>query len=120
MGIGLYGTLFGQAPWKFLLDVSNKRVIESNSRYIKFISLKKESIKCPTAIRTPGKPCKHKMPNHRNLPTGGRSIVDLIPLRHGTAEHITSVFEFQCIYLFELYYGMNYGIMVTGLETDNT
>ena len=55
--IGLYGTLFGQAPWKFLLVLSNKNAIESNSHYIKFISLKKESIKYPTAIRTPGKPC---------------------------------------------------------------
>ena len=42
----------------FLLDLSNKRATESNSHYIKFISLKKVFIKCPTAMRTPGKPCK--------------------------------------------------------------
>ena len=53
--IGLYGTLFGQAPWTFLLDLSNKSAIESNSHYIKFISRKKELIKCPTAMRTSGK-----------------------------------------------------------------
>ena len=40
--IGLYGTLFGQAPWKFILDLSNRDTIESNSDYIKFISLKNE------------------------------------------------------------------------------
>ena len=49
---------FGQAPWKFLLDLSYKNTVESNSHYIKFISLKKESIKCPTAMSTPAKPCK--------------------------------------------------------------
>ena len=53
--IGVYDTLFGQASWKFLLDLSNKDGVQSNSRYIKFISLKKESIKCPTAMRTPEK-----------------------------------------------------------------
>ena len=54
MEIGLYGTLFGQVYFKLQLDLSNKDAIESNSHYIKFISLKKESIKCPTAMRTPG------------------------------------------------------------------
>ena len=49
---------FWQAPWKFLLDLSNKGAIESNSHYNKFISRKKGSIKFPTATRTPGKPCK--------------------------------------------------------------
>ena len=58
LGIGLYGTIFGQDSWKFLLDLSNKDAIESSYRYIKFISLKKESIKCLTAMRTPGKLCK--------------------------------------------------------------
>ena len=57
MEIGLYGTLFGQVSFKLSLDLSNKGAIESNSHCIKFISLKKESIKCPTAMRTPGKPC---------------------------------------------------------------
>ena len=52
-----YGTLFGQAPWKFQLDLSNKSVIESNSRNIKFISRKKEAIEYHTAMRTSGKPC---------------------------------------------------------------
>ena len=55
--IGLYGTIFGQASLKFLLDVSNKGAIESNSHYFKFISRKMESIKCSKAMRTPGKPC---------------------------------------------------------------
>ena len=41
--IELYGNLFGQDPWKFLLDFSNKGAIEINSYYIKFIS-RKESI----------------------------------------------------------------------------
>ena len=36
--IGLYGTLFGQAPLEFLLDLSNKGAIASNSHYFKFIS----------------------------------------------------------------------------------
>ena len=49
MEIGIYGTLVGLAPCKFLLDVSNKDAIESNSHYIKFISLEKESIKCRRA-----------------------------------------------------------------------
>ena len=31
--------------------------IESNYHYIKFISVKKESIKCPTGMMTPGKSC---------------------------------------------------------------
>ena len=57
LGIGLYDTLFGQASWNLLLDLSKKDAIESNSCYIKLISLQKESIKCPTAMRTPGKPC---------------------------------------------------------------
>ena len=48
--IGLY--------WKFLLDVSNRGAVQSNSDYVKFISRMKESIKCPTAMRTPRKPCK--------------------------------------------------------------
>ena len=39
--IGLYGTLFGQVPGKFLLDLSSKGVIESNSNDIKFFSGKK-------------------------------------------------------------------------------
>ena len=56
--IGLYDTLFGQALWKFLLDLSNKGAVASNSHYIKFISHTKESIKCPTARRISGKPCK--------------------------------------------------------------
>ena len=60
MEIGLYGTLFEQAPCKFLLNLSNKGAIESNSHYIKFISSKKEPTKCPTAIGTPSKPCKPK------------------------------------------------------------
>ena len=55
MEIGHYVTLFRQASWKFLLDLSNKGAIESNSYYIKFISRKKQSIKCPTAMRTPEK-----------------------------------------------------------------
>ena len=55
--IGLYGTLFWQAPCKFLLDLSFKGSIDSNSHYIKFISRMKESIKCPTAMSTPGNPC---------------------------------------------------------------
>ena len=54
MEIGLYST---QASWKLLLDLSNNGTIESNYRYIKLISRNKEPIKCPTAIRTPGKPC---------------------------------------------------------------
>ena len=58
--MGLYGTLFGQAPLKFLLDLSNNGAIESNSHYFKFISRKKESIKCSIAMRTPGKPCKRR------------------------------------------------------------
>ena len=37
--IGLYGTLFGQAPRKILSHMSNK-AIESNSHYFKFISRK--------------------------------------------------------------------------------
>ena len=57
MEIGFYGTLFGQAPWKFLLDLTNKSAIESNSHNIRFISRMKESIKYPTALRTPGKSC---------------------------------------------------------------
>ena len=56
--IELYGTLFGEAARKFLLVVSNKSASESNSHYIKLISRKKVFIKCPTAMRTPGKPCK--------------------------------------------------------------
>ena len=59
MEIGLYGTLVRQAPWKFLLDLFYKDAKESNSLYIKFISLKKQSRKCPTAIRTPEKPYKY-------------------------------------------------------------
>ena len=39
--IELYGTLFGQARWKFQLDLSNK-ARESNSHCKKFISSKKE------------------------------------------------------------------------------
>ena len=55
--IRLYGTLFGQVPiGKYLLDSSNEGAIES--LYIKFISLMTESIQCPTALSTPGKPCK--------------------------------------------------------------
>ena len=38
LGIALYGTLFGKAPWKFLLDLSNKDAVEFNSHCIKFIS----------------------------------------------------------------------------------
>ena len=52
--------------WKFLLDVPNKGAIESNSLYIKFNSRKNESIKCPTAMRTPQKSCndlKHAIDN---------------------------------------------------------
>ena len=55
--IGHEGTLFRQDRTKFLLDLSIKGAIESNSHYIKFISRKKELIKCPTAMRTAGKPC---------------------------------------------------------------
>ena len=55
--IGLYGSLFGQTPWKFLLDLSDKGAIKSNSHYFKLISRMKGSIKCLTAMRTPGKPC---------------------------------------------------------------
>ena len=55
--IGPYGTPFEQAPWNFLLDLFNKGARESNSHYINFISRKKELIMCPTAMRTPGKPC---------------------------------------------------------------
>ena len=41
--IGLYGTLVGQASWKFLLVLcQHKGAIESNSHYIKFI--------CPTRM----------------------------------------------------------------------
>ena len=58
MEIGLYGTLFGQARWKFLLDLSNKGAVKSNPNYIKFISHKKESIMCAAAMRTSEKPCK--------------------------------------------------------------
>ena len=58
MEIGLYSPVFAQAPWKFLLDLPNNDATESNSHCIKFISRKKESIKCPTAKRTPGNPCK--------------------------------------------------------------
>ena len=65
MEIELYGSLFGPAPWKFPLDLSNKDAIESNSHYIKFISRNKESIKCPTAMRTPGKPCKESKKLHK-------------------------------------------------------
>ena len=36
--IGFYGTLFGQAPSKILLDLSNKGAIEPNSHYMRFIS----------------------------------------------------------------------------------
>ena len=57
MEIGLYGTLFGQDRWKLLLDLYNKDAIESNSHYIKFISRKTKSVKCPIAMGTPGKPC---------------------------------------------------------------
>ena len=57
MEIGVYGTLFGQVAWKFLYDLSNKDAIDFNSRYIKFISLKQEAIRCPTGMRTSGKPC---------------------------------------------------------------
>ena len=39
--IGLYGTLFGQAYWKFLFDLSNKSAIDSNSHYLHFISTEK-------------------------------------------------------------------------------
>ena len=46
------GCLFGQASWKFVLVLSNKGAIESNSHYMKFISHMKESIKCPTAMKT--------------------------------------------------------------------
>ena len=59
MEIGPYGTLVRQAPWKFLLHMSNKGAIGSNSLHMKFILLKKESIKYPTAMTTPGKPCKY-------------------------------------------------------------
>ena len=59
MEIGLY---FGQAAWTFLLDLSNKSAVEYNSYYIKFISYKKESIKCPTAMRAAGKPCITQLP----------------------------------------------------------
>ena len=55
---GFHGNLFEQAPRKFLLDLSKKVAIESNSHYIMFISRKKESTKCRTGMRTPGKPCK--------------------------------------------------------------
>ena len=58
--IELYGTLFGKASWNLLLDLSNKSASAFNSYYIKFISRKKVFIKCPTAMRTPGKPCKEK------------------------------------------------------------
>ena len=47
---------------QFLLDLSNKGVIESYSHHIRFISRKKELIKCPTATTTPGKPCKTLKP----------------------------------------------------------
>ena len=56
---GLYSILVEQDPCKFLLDLSNKSAIETNSHYIKLISLKKDSIKCPTAMRTPGNPCNN-------------------------------------------------------------
>ena len=36
--------LFGQAPWKFLLDLSNKSAIESNFHHIKFTSHKSSVI----------------------------------------------------------------------------
>ena len=42
---------------EFPMDMSNKGGNESNYHYIKFILLKKESIKCLTAMRTLGKPC---------------------------------------------------------------
>ena len=42
--------------WKLLLDLSNKGAIEFNSHYIKFSSRKKESLKCPTAMRASGIP----------------------------------------------------------------
>ena len=59
MEIGHYATLFREATWKILLVFfSDKGAIESNSYYIKFITRKKQSIKCPTAMRTPEKPCK--------------------------------------------------------------
>ena len=35
MEIRLYGTLIGQALWKFLLDLSKKASIESSSYYIR-------------------------------------------------------------------------------------
>ena len=38
------------------MDLSNKDAIESNSNKIKFVSRKKESIKCATAMRSTGKP----------------------------------------------------------------
>ena len=50
------GPFFGQTRWNFPLDLSNNGAIESNSHYNKFISRKKESIKCPTAMSTSGKP----------------------------------------------------------------
>ena len=57
--ITLYGYLVRQNPCKFLLDLSNKGAVDSNSHYIEFISLKKESMKCPTTMITPGKPLYH-------------------------------------------------------------
>ena len=45
--------LLGNSHW----ICPNNRTIESDTHYIKFISLKKESIKCPTGMRTAGIPC---------------------------------------------------------------
>ena len=49
------GRFCGNSYW---IPITNpSRVLDVNSNYIKFISRRKESIKCPTAMRTPGKPC---------------------------------------------------------------
>ena len=73
MEIGFYGNLFGQAPWKILLDLFNKSGIESN--YIKFISRKKQPIKCLAAMRTPGKLCNNNPSAVRGYEKHKRSII---------------------------------------------
>ena len=73
---GHCGTLFRQAPWKFLLDV--------------FISLTKQSIKCPTAMRTTGKHCNKKKKHHISTAAAQQ-------MTHEPPQHYVDVVNCKCI-----------------------
>ena len=57
MGIGLSNSLVGQIQQEFPRSLSKKGAIEFNFQRMKFTFNGKESKKCPTTMRTPGKPC---------------------------------------------------------------